>query len=63
MGGALGALVKKIHDDASAITDDDVTSLTRAGHSDDSLFEIITAAAFGAGDRRLAAAKRAIGGR
>lgn len=61
--GELGALIAKIHADASAITDDDVTALTRAGHSDDALFEVIAAAAFGAGAARLAAAKRAMGGR
>jgi hypothetical protein len=63
LDGDLGTLVKKIRDDASAITDEDIATLTRAGHSDDALLEVIVCAAFGAGDLRLAAAKRAIEGK
>lgn len=60
LGGELGALAKKIHEEAPAITDEDLATLRR-GHTDNALVELIAAAAFGAGDLRLAAAKRALG--
>jgi hypothetical protein len=61
--GELGALVTKIRENAAGITDEDVSSLLARGHSEDALLELITAAAFGAADLRLAAAKRAIEGK
>ena len=48
----LQALVRKIHDHAYKVTDDDITEL-KAEHSEDVLFEIIVCAALGAADHRL----------
>jgi len=55
----LKALVDKIRSRAYTVTDQDVGAL-RARYSDDQLFEIIAAAAFGAATDRLAAAHRAL---
>jgi hypothetical protein len=55
----LRALVEKIQRHAYEVTDADVAAL-RARYSEDELFEVITAAAFGAADRRLAAGLRAL---
>ena len=55
----LAALIEKIHRHAYRITDEDLASL-RARHSEDELFEIIIAAAFGAADARLQAGLRAL---
>jgi hypothetical protein len=55
----LRALVEKIDRHAYEVTDEDLAEL-RATYSEDQLFEIIVAAAFGAADRRLAAGLRAL---
>ena len=55
----LRALVEKIEQHAYDVTEEDVAAL-RAKYSDDELFEIIVAAAFGAADRRLDAGLRAL---
>jgi hypothetical protein len=55
----LRALVEKIDRHAYEVTDADLEAL-RAKYSEDQLFEIIVAAAFGAADRRLAAGLRAL---
>jgi hypothetical protein len=55
----LRALVEKIDRHAYLVTDDDIETL-RAKYSEDQLFEIIVAAAFGAADRRLRAGLRAL---
>jgi alkylhydroperoxidase family enzyme len=53
------ALVEKIHSSAYAVTDQDLDVL-RQSYTEDQLFEIIVAAAFGAAEQRLAAARRAL---
>jgi hypothetical protein len=55
----LRALVEKIDRHAYKVTDEDLAAL-RARYSDDQLFEIIVAAAFGAAARRLDAGLRAL---
>jgi hypothetical protein len=55
----LDTLVRKIRARAYTVTDQDVDAL-RARYSDDQLFEIIVAAAFGAAQDRLEAAQRAL---
>lgn len=55
----LRALVEKIDRHAYKVTDEDLAAL-RARYSEDQLFEIIVAAAFGAADRRLGAGLRAL---
>ena len=55
----LVALVEKIHSCAYTVTDRDLDSL-RSSYSEDQLFEIIVAAAFGAATDRLAAARQAL---
>jgi hypothetical protein len=55
----LRALVEKIDRHAYKVTDEDLAAL-RAKYSEDELFEIIAAAAFGAADRRLRAGLRAL---
>jgi hypothetical protein len=55
----LRALVEKIDRHAYRVTDEDLAAL-RATYSEDQLFEIIVAAAFGAADRRLSAGLRAL---
>ena len=55
----LRALVEKIDRHAYKVTDEDLAAL-RATYSEDQLFEIIVAAAFGAADRRLSAGLRAL---
>lgn len=57
--GDLQALVDKIRSRAYTVTDADVDALRRQ-YSEDQLFEIIVAAAFGAASDRLAAAHRAL---
>lgn len=51
--GPLAAYVSNVARHAYKITDTDVAQLRRAGHSDDSLFEITVAAAVGAALHRL----------
>ena len=53
------ALVDKIRSRAWTVTDADVDAVRRQ-YSEDQLFEIIVAAAFGAASERLAAAHRAL---
>jgi hypothetical protein len=55
----LTALVEKIHSCAYTVTDPDLDVL-RQSYTEDQLFEIIVAAAFGAAEHRLAAARRAL---
>jgi len=55
----LRALVEKIDRHAYEVTDEDLAAL-RAQYSEEQLFEIIVAAAFGAADRRLRAGLRAL---
>jgi alkylhydroperoxidase family enzyme len=55
----LATLVQKIRSRAYTVTDEDIDAL-RSRYSEDQLFEIIVAAAFGAADARLAAARRAL---
>jgi len=55
----LRALVGKIRTRAYTVTDADLDAL-RTRYSDDQLFEIIVATAFGAARQRLAAAHRAL---
>ena len=55
----LAALVQKIRSRAYTVTDQDLDTL-RDRYSDDQLFEIIVAAAFGAASERLAAGHRAV---
>jgi hypothetical protein len=55
----LAALIEKIHSRAYTVTDGDLDVL-RASYTEDQLFEIIIAAAFGAAEQRLAAARRAL---
>src|SRR6478609_8558357 len=55
----LVALVQKIRSDAYAVTDRDLDAL-RDRYTEDQLFEIIVAAAFGAASGQIAAAHRAL---
>jgi alkylhydroperoxidase family enzyme len=55
----LMALVTKIRSRAYTVTDQDVDAL-RSRYTEDQLFEIIVAAAFGAAHERLSAAHRAL---
>jgi len=55
----LETLVRKIRTRADTVTDQDLDAL-RSAYSEDQLFEIIVAAAFGAASDRLASALRAL---
>ena len=55
----LAALVDKIRRHAYRVTDEDLTSL-QGRYTDDQLFEIVVAAAFGAAEERLRAGMRAL---
>jgi alkylhydroperoxidase family enzyme len=55
----LKVLVEKIHRHAYTVTDRDIDDL-RSRYSEDQLFEVIVAAAFGAADARLNAGLRAL---
>ena len=55
----LAALVEKIHSCAYRVTDRDLDVL-RSSYTEDQLFEIIVAAAFGAAADRLAMARQAL---
>jgi alkylhydroperoxidase family enzyme len=55
----LAALVQKIRTRAYTVTDQDIDAL-RSTFSEDQLFEIIVASAFGAAQERLSAALRAL---
>ena len=52
-------LIQKIRSRPYAVTDEDLDAL-RSRHTEDQLFEIVVAAAFGAASDRLAAAHRAL---
>ena len=56
---ALATLVQKIQTRAYTVTDEDLDAL-RGRYTEDQLFEIVVAAAFGAARARLAAAQRAL---
>jgi len=45
--------VEKVAAHAWRVTDEDVEALTRAGHSEDAIFEVTAAAALGAAIMRL----------
>ena len=55
----LATLVRKIQSRAYTVTDQDLDAL-RNRYTEDQLFEIIVAAAFGAAQQRLAAAHRVL---
>ena len=55
----LAALVEKIRRHAYTVADSDFDAL-RGRYSEDQLFEIVVAAAFGAAQERLAAGRRAL---
>jgi alkylhydroperoxidase family enzyme len=55
----LQSLVQKIRSRADTVTDQDIDAL-RARYTEEQLFEIIVAAAFGAAQERLVAGQRAL---
>lgn len=59
----LASLARRVRDEASTLTDDDVARLRASGHTDDALFEIVLSAAVGAASVRYEAARRAMGRR
>jgi alkylhydroperoxidase family enzyme len=58
----LKALVEKIADRPWSVSDEDFTRLREAGYSEDQVYELVLAAAAGAGMRRFVAGLRAIEG-
>jgi len=56
----LTALVEKIARRPWTVTDDDILQAREAGYSEDQVYELVLAAATGAGVRRLDAGLRAI---
>ena len=58
----LKALVEKIADRPWSVSDEDITRLREAGYSEDYIYELVLAAAAGAGVRRFEAGLRAIEG-
>ena len=58
----LRALVEKIAGRPWSVTDEDITRLAEAGYSEDQIYELVLAAAAGAGVRRFDAGLRAIEG-
>jgi alkylhydroperoxidase family enzyme len=56
------ALVEKIADCPWSVSDEDITRLREAGYSEDKIYELVLAAATGAGVRRFEAGLRAIEG-
>ena len=56
----LTALVEKIAQRPWTVTDDDIRQVRESGYSEDQVYELILAAAAGAGVRRLDAGLRAI---
>ena len=58
----LKALVEKIADRPWSVSDEDFTRLREAGYSEDHIYELVLAAATGAGARRFEAGLRAIEG-
>ncbi len=59
----LALLATKVREEAYAVEDGDLARLQRAGHKDDALFEVVLAAAVGAGMSRLERALAVIGGK
>jgi hypothetical protein len=57
----LAELARKVRDDAARIEDADVQRVLASGRSEDEVFELIVATAFGAASHRLEAARRAMG--
>ena len=62
MPAALGTYIDKVARHAYKVTDEDVATLKRAGHSDDALFELTVAAAVGAALHRLERGMAAVRG-
>jgi hypothetical protein len=58
--GALGAYLDEVRYAPLAVTDAEVAALRAAGQSDDALFELTIAAAYGAARERLDAGLRAV---
>lgn len=58
----LRALVEKIADRPWSVSDEDIGRLLKAGYSEDQLYELVLAAAAGAGARRFDAGLRAMEG-
>jgi hypothetical protein len=58
----LRSLVEKIADRPWSVSDDDITLLRRSGYSEDHIYELVLAAAAGAGLRRFEAGLSAIEG-
>ena len=58
----LTALVEKIADRPWSVSDEDISRLREAGYSEDQIYELVVAAAAGAGIRRFDAGLRAIEG-
>ncbi|WP_330233992.1 hypothetical protein OHA40_16990 [Nocardia sp. NBC_00508] len=59
----LTAFAELVANRSYRVTEQDVTALKAAGHSDDEIFEAAAAAAYGAADRRYRAARQAWEGR
>lgn len=57
----LAELSRKVREEAANIEDADVRAVVAAGRSEDAVFELIIASAFGAANHRLQAARRAMG--
>lgn len=58
----LKALVEKIAERPWSVTDDDIVQVGEAGYSEDQIYELVLAAAAGAGVRRLDEGLRAVEG-
>jgi alkylhydroperoxidase family enzyme len=58
----LRGLVEKIAESPWSVSDEDITHLREAGYSEDHIYELVLAAAAGAGVRRFEAGLRAIEG-
>ena len=58
---AVADYVEKVRRHAYTVTDEDVETLRRTGYSDDQIFELTVAAAYGAARARLDAALSAMG--
>jgi hypothetical protein len=58
--GPVADYVEKVRRHANTVTDEDVEALRRTGYSDDQIFELTVAAAYGAARARLDAAMAAM---
>lgn len=56
----IAELARKVREVAASIEDEDVSRVLAAGRSEDAVFELILASAFGAANHRLNAARRAM---